>query len=78
MHERMSERHVQATLPEPLYQALWQVAKRRDTSIKAAVREAIEAYVRQATPAEQDPLHDFVGAGSLKEGDWARRKDWRA
>lgn len=78
MHGCMAERHVQATLPGPLYDRLWEVARRRNTSIKAAVREAVEAYVREATPPEQDPLTDFVGAGNLKEGNWARRKDWRA
>lgn len=74
----MPERHVQATLPEPLYERLWVVARRRNTSIKAAVREAVEAYVRQASPMEDDPLLGFVGSGKLKGQDWSERKDWRA
>jgi hypothetical protein len=74
MEECMAERHVQATIPEARYQSLWQVAKRRNASLKATARRA---YVRQATPAEDDPLFEFVGSGTLEEGNWARRKDWQ-
>lgn len=74
----MSEINVQTTLPESLYEALWRMARLEKRPLKAVVREAIEAYLRQASPAEKDPLLDFVGHGRLKDRDWSERKDWRA
>lgn len=78
MHACMSERNVQTTLSEPLYERLAEAARRSKKPIKVVVREAVEAHLRQMTPIEEDPLWRMVGTGTLKGGNWARRKDWRA
>lgn len=74
----MTEVNVQTTLPESLYESLWRTAKAEKRPLKAVVREAIETYLRKASPAEKDPLLAFVGHGRLRQPDWSQRKDWRA
>jgi hypothetical protein len=78
MNECMSEINVQTTISEALYESLSRTARAEKRPLKAVVREAIESYVRTASPVEQDPLFGFVGHGRLKERDWSTRKDWRA
>jgi hypothetical protein len=74
----MNEVNVQTTLPESVYESLWRLAKSEKRPLKAVVREAIETYLRKASPADKDPLLGFVGHGRLKQQDWSQRKDWRA
>ena len=78
MNECMAEINVQTTVSDLIYESLWRVARAEKRPLKAVVREAIEAYLRQAVPPERDSLMAFVGRGRLKAKDWSERKDWRA
>lgn len=71
----MASKHVQTTLPEDTYEALRRRAEEQGDSLKGILREAIEAYVREAK--EHDPLDSFVGGGDLDEAAWSTRDDWR-
>ena len=73
----MDQKNVQTTLPEATYEGLVRIAKERNRSIKAVVREAIEAYVAAEAGPARDSLDDFIGSGTLPPGNWSQRKDWR-
>lgn len=70
----MASKHVQTELPEDLHAALQRAAEERGEPLKDLVREAIEAYL---STGRDDPLLDFVGGGTLPEGEASERKDWR-
>lgn len=69
----MPEINVQTTVPETMYEALWRMARTAKRPLKAVVRDAIESYLRQSSPAEKDPLMQFVGGGRLKADDGSSR-----
>lgn len=46
--------------------------------MKAVIREAIEAYLRNRATMDEDSVQRFVGAGTLEETDWSERKDRQA
>lgn len=65
-----TERRTQLYLTDSQYQAVLRLARARDTSLAAVVREAIDQYVagvesEAAAPWAHDVAHDLVGSLEL-------------
>ena len=52
----MVEKVVQTELSRSEYERLREVSTRKNISLKEALRQAVEEWVRQQTPMEADPL----------------------
>jgi len=52
----MVEKVVQTELSRSEYEKLREVSTRKKISLKEALRQAVEAWVRQQTPIDADPL----------------------
>lgn len=53
---RMVEKVVQTELSRSEYKRLREVSTRKNISLKEALRQAVEEWVRQQTPMDADPL----------------------
>lgn len=73
----MEEINVKTTVPRTLHESLRRVANEERRPMKAIIREAIEAYLRKRARLDDDPIRQFVGAGTLEGTDRSERKDWR-
>lgn len=74
----MKQINVKTTVPRTLHRSLRRVAIEERRSMKAVIREAIEAYLRNRATMDEDSVQRFVGAGTLEETDWSERKDRQA